>query len=183
MGSRTKNKKQPLSRHIFLIGFMGSGKSAVSRALARQLGARRFEMDREIERSEGMRISEIFEKYGEEYFRDVETSFVKGLAGKRPVIVSCGGGVVLRPENVASMKEQGTIILLDASPETILSRVGHSDKRPILNGHMNVEYISELMSRRKEHYENAADLTVKTDGKSIDEVTEEILELLFPAED
>jgi shikimate kinase len=81
------------------------------------------------------------------------------------------------------MKEQGTIILLDASPETILSRVSHSDKRPILNGHMNVEYISELMSRRKEHYENAADLTVTTDGKSIDEVTEEILELLFPAED
>ena len=182
MTSKANNKKQPLRRHLFLIGFMGSGKSAVSRALAKKLGVRRYEMDREIEHKESMRISEIFDKYGEEHFRDIETSFVKKLAARKPAVVSCGGGVVLRSENVASMKEQGEIILLDASPGTILSRVSHSTNRPILNGHMNLEYITELMDRRREHYEKAADLTVMTDGKNIDAIAEEIIALLLPAD-
>lgn len=164
-----------LKRHIFLIGFMGCGKSSNAACLADLTGAERLEMDQEIEKKEQMKISEIFEKHGEQYFRDVETEFVKQLSKRSPSIVSCGGGVVLREENVRRMKEMGIVVLLTAEPETVLARVEDSDERPILNGHKDAAYIEALMEARRNLYERAADVAVSTDGREVRDICGEIL--------
>ena len=162
-------------KNIFLIGFMGSGKSTVSKMLAEKLGVARVEMDERIVQEQGMPITEIFEKFGEAHFRDIETDLIRRLQEQDGVVVSCGGGAVLREENRKMMKESGAIVLLTATPETILERVKHSTDRPILNGNMNVKYIAELMEKRRACYEEAADFGVETDGKSSEVICEEIL--------
>ena len=171
----TEEKKTMLEKHIFLIGFMGCGKSTNGRYLSEMTGAALMEMDQEIAASRGMEIAQIFEQYGEAYFRDLETELLQTLREKTPMIVSCGGGVVLREENVALMKEIGTIVLLTASPETIYQRVKGSTHRPILNGNMNPHCIRELMEKRKPRYEAAADRMVSTDQKNRRQICEEIL--------
>ena len=90
-------------------------------------------------------------------------------------VVSCGGGVVVRPENIDYMKKNGRVFYLKTSPETVYNRVKDSTNRPILNGNMNVEYIAGLMEKRRALYEGAADITITTDGKSVDEITDEII--------
>ena len=162
-------------KHIFLIGFMGAGKSTVAGELSRQLKIKQMEMDEYIVQEQGMSINDIFEKYGEAYFRELETKLLIGLKDRERVIVSCGGGVAMRSENVRHMKESGTIILLTASPETIFDRVKDSHDRPILNGNMSVEFIRELMEKRREYYEAAADIIIETDGKKAAQISEEII--------
>lgn len=162
--------------NIYLIGFMGVGKSTICDSLKKMLHRECAEMDQLIVEQQGMPISEIFEKYGEDGFRDIETKLVKELGQKEDLIVSCGGGAVLRDENAADMKEHGSIVLLTATPETIYNRVKHSKDRPLLNGNMNVEYISGLMEKRRPRYEEVADLVVATDGKSVQEICREIID-------
>lgn len=161
--------------NIYLIGFMGAGKSTVAKELASKTGARRIEMDHMIVEQQGMAISEIFEKYGEEHFRDLETELLRSFLKEENLVVSCGGGSVLRDENARLMKESGRIVLLTAAPETIYERVRHSTERPILNGNMNVAFIRELMEKRRERYETVADQTIATDGKTAAEICREIL--------
>lgn len=165
-------------KNIFLIGFMGCGKSTIARMLSEKCGVTQVEMDEIIVQEQDMPITEIFEKYGEEHFRDIETDLIRRLQTSDGVVVSCGGGAVLREENRKMMKESGVIVWLTAKPETILERVKHSTNRPILNGHMNVEYIAELMEKRRECYQEAADYQLATDGKSREEICEEILEVV-----
>ena len=162
-------------KNIFLIGFMGSGKSTISKMLSEKLNVKQAEMDEIIVQEQGMPITEIFEKFGEAHFRDIETDLVKRLQEENGIVVSCGGGAILREENRNMMKEAGVIVLLTAKPETILERVKDSTNRPILNGNMNVEYIAELMEKRRTCYEEAADFIVATDGKTCEEICEEIL--------
>ena len=164
-----------LTKHIFLIGFMGCGKSTNAACLSEATGAKQMEMDQEIVKQQGMAITDIFEKYGETYFRDLETELIRSLSGCEPMIVSCGGGAVLRQENVKLMKSCGAIVLLTATPETIFERVRYSNDRPLLNGNMNVEYITELIGKRRPKYEAAADFAVATDGKRVKEICDEIL--------
>lgn len=165
-------------KNIFLIGFMGSGKSTIAKVLSEKLGVLQVEMDELIVQEQGMPITEIFEKYGEEHFRDIETDLVRRLQEKDGVVVSCGGGAVLREANREMMKMSGCIVLLTAKPETILERVKNSTNRPVLNGHMNVEYIAGLMEKRRACYEDAADYIVVTDGKSKDKICTEILNVI-----
>lgn len=167
-----------INKNIFLIGFMGCGKSTMARLLAKNLSADIVEMDETIEAESKMSINAIFENYGETYFRDLESELIKRITQKGGVIVSCGGGAILRSENVECMKENGQIIYLSASPETIYERVHRSTNRPLLNGNMNVGYISELMQKRLPLYQAAADKTIVVDGKTEGEVLEEILKLL-----
>lgn len=162
-------------RNIYLIGFMGTGKSTVAQELAETVGAKCVEMDALIEEQQQRTITEIFEKYGETYFRDLETALLESFTGEENQIISCGGGSVLREENAALMKESGCIILLTATPETIYMRVKNDTNRPVLNGNMNVEYIRELMEMRRERYETVADIQIDTDGKSTREICAEIL--------
>lgn len=171
-------KRKPLEYNLVLIGFMGCGKSTVAKCLRRIYGMDILEMDREIECREGMRISEIFESKGEEYFRELETKLLIELMKKKNIIISCGGGVPMRECNVLEMKKNGTVILLTAKPETVLERVKYSRRRPLLEGHMNVAYIEELQEKRREKYEKAADIVIATDGKTIEQIGEEIVRRL-----
>lgn len=162
--------------NLFLIGFMGTGKSTISRELGRRLSQEVVEMDDLIAKRQGMPISGIFEEYGEEYFRELETGLLVELQQKNGVIVSCGGGTPMRECNVAEMKKSGVIVLLTAEPETILERVKHSHARPLLENHKTAEYIGELLKKRRDKYEAAADLTVATDGKNTAAICSEIME-------
>jgi len=161
--------------NIYLIGFMGAGKSTIASKLCEKLGMDKAEMDQMIVEKEGRPISEIFEKDGEDYFRDVETQTLLELQKKGQTIVSCGGGIVVREENASHMKNNGKVVFLTAMPQTILDRVKNSTERPILNGNMNIEFISNLMDKRKDKYLAVADLCVATDGKSADEISDEII--------
>lgn len=162
--------------NLMLIGFMGTGKSTVAGKLKQMLQVEQIEMDALIAEEAGMSIPDIFEKFGEAHFRDLETGMLRKFKERKPVIVSCGGGAVLRDENIEIMRGQGKIILLTATPQTIYERVKDNHDRPVLNGNMNVEYISELMEKRKVRYEMAADIVIATDGKTVDEICNEILE-------
>lgn len=161
--------------NIFLIGFMGAGKSTIAKELQSALQMKLVEMDARIVEEQGMSINDIFEKYGEAHFRDLESNLILTIGSEGNTIVSCGGGVVVRSENVTNMKKSGKIIFLAATPETIYERVKDSTDRPILNGHMNVDYIRELMEKRRVLYENAADIRIDVDGKSVLEVCHEII--------
>ncbi len=164
-----------MKQHIYLIGFMGTGKTTISHKLQQLTQAEEIDMDAWIVEKNGMSINDMFEKYGETYFRDRETDAVREIAGYASAIVSCGGGAVLRDENTQMMKKTGKIVLLTATPETIYERVKDSTDRPLLNGNMNVEHIASLMEKRRELYVNACDIKVATDGKTPDEIAEEIL--------
>ena len=161
-------------KNIYLIGFMGTGKSAVGSVLAEQLGMACVEMDRQIETQQNMTITEIFERYGETYFRTLETEFLRAQGTGSPVVISCGGGSVLREENAALMRKKGSIVLLTARPETVYERVKQSTNRPVLNGHMNLSDIGKLMEKRRARYEGVADFSVATDGRSVREICGEI---------
>ena len=175
-------KKQLPDFNIVLIGFMGSGKSTISSALNEMYGMDVIEMDQVIADREGMSISEIFEIHGEEYFRNLETELLRELQNHKGVVISCGGGVPMRDENVVEMKKNGKVILLTASPETILDRVKNNHDRPLLENNKNVDFISELMEKRRSKYEAAADIVIQTDGKSAFEICEEIIQLAKDAQ-
>lgn len=162
--------------NIFLIGFMGCGKSTVAAKLNQMYGMHVVEMDQEISNRQKMSISDIFEQYGEEYFRDLESALVKEITTSSEQVVSCGGGVVLRENNVIEMKKNGHIVLLIAKPENVLKRVEKNDDRPILKGRKTVKDIAELMEARREKYEEAADFIVSTDDKSVSTICEEIMQ-------
>lgn len=163
-------------RHIVLIGFMGVGKSTISHELKILSNRPEVDTDAWIEEKEGRSIPDIFAAEGEEYFRQQETAMIDELGCMKASIVSCGGGMALREMNVRKLQALGEVVLLTAKPETIFERVRYSTNRPILNGNMNVEFISELMEKRKPFYEKAATVTVCTDGKRVDEIAKEILE-------
>lgn len=177
--SRRIQAKSLFDYNIFLIGFMGAGKSTIAGELKEKLEMERVEMDQMIVEKQGMSISEIFDEYGEAYFRNLESNTLIELQKRKQTIVSCGGGVVMRPENTDHMKKNGRIVLLTAKPETIYERVKDSNERPILNNNMNVEFISELMEKRREKYEAAADVVVVTDGKNATQICEEIISRLI----
>lgn len=163
-----------MKQNISLIGFMGTGKTTVSRELSRAMRVPEIDMDAYIVNKTKMSIPEIFDQYGEEYFRDIETECVKEIQQQGGRIVSCGGGAVLREKNVEYMKENGVIVLLTAQPQTILERVKDSTDRPILNGNMNLEFITQLMNKRKDRYLEVADIVIETDRKNVLEICKEV---------
>ena len=155
---------------------MGCGKSTVAAQFNQMYGMHVVEMDQEISDRQKMSIPEIFEQYGEEYFRNLESNLLQEIQAGSNQVVSCGGGVVLRAKNVAEMKKNGQIVLLTARPENVLRRVRGNDDRPILKGRKTVKDIAELMEARREKYEAAADIVVATDDKSISTICEEIMQ-------
>ena len=171
-------KSNALLCNIFLIGFMGTGKSTVAKALKKETGAEIIEMDQLIAQRENLSIPKIFEEKGEAYFRNVETELLMELQSGEKTIVSCGGGVPMREKNVLEMKKSGKVVLLTALPETILERVKDNEDRPLLQNRKSVEGIRELMEQRREKYEAAADVMVATDGKSAETIAREILQTI-----
>ena len=178
--SITQNSKRIQSRNlfnynIFLIGFMGAGKSTISDYLKNALAMDVVEMDQCIVERQGMSISDIFETYGEEYFRELETNLLIEMQSQSNVVVSCGGGVPMRERNVVEMKKNGRVVLLTAKPETILERVKDNHDRPLLENNKTVPFIADLMEKRRAKYEAAADIVIETDGKSELEICEDCL--------
>lgn len=167
-----------INKNVFLIGFMGCGKSTMARLLADELQMELVEMDETIEKEENRTINDIFATDGEQYFRDLESALIVRISDMGNAIVSCGGGAILREENVANMKKNGTVVYLSATPETIYERVRCSTNRPLLNGNMNVEYISELMLKRVDKYEKAADVILCVDGKAKKAVLSELKNII-----
>lgn len=118
-------------------------------------------------------------KQGEKNISNLETSLLIEMQERTNVVISCGGGVPLREQNVVEMKKNGRVVLLTASPETILERVKNSHERPLLENNKNTEFIAGLMEERREKYKAAADIIVATDGKSELEICEELVKKLL----
>ncbi len=182
--SITKNSKKIQAKQLFnynicVIGFMGAGKTTISDYLNTLFAMKVVEMDQLIVEREGMSIPDIFEIYGEPYFRNLETNLLIEMQDEKNVVISCGGGVPMREKNVVEMKKNGRVVLLNAKPETILERVKDDHNRPLLEGNKNVEFIADLMSKRREKYEAAADIIINTDGKTELEICEELVQKLL----
>ncbi|MDD4000980.1 MAG: shikimate kinase [Bacilli bacterium] len=185
--SRKKQGKELLSKKLFIIGYMGSGKSTVALELAQLTGFDIIDTDKKIEAKTNMKVSTIFEKAGENYFRDLETILLKEIREEDHVIVSCGGGMILRDENIKIMKEMGKVIFLNGSIKTLLDRIRYDKNRPILTAmfHYNDLEESELdeyeifeleLNRRMPAYLKAADIVIDVEDKTPEEIAEEILQ-------
>jgi shikimate kinase len=163
---------------IALAGFMGTGKSRIGWELSRRLSLTFIDTDKVIERVSCMRISDIFEYYGEATFREYETEVVRRTLRLDEVVISTGGGTVMRPQNREMLKSRGPVIVLTASPETIYLRTRRS-QRPLLQVANPIEKIYELMEARKEAYADVAAFHVSTDNRHSADVVEEIVEKLW----
>lgn len=159
---------------LILIGFMGTGKSSVSRLLADRLGWPRIDSDEEIEHAENRKISEIFESDGEEGFRQIETQVLnKLLTSTQPAVIATGGGAVLREQNRRMMLENGFVAALHASQEQIIARVKADTTRPLLQGDLH-QRVHMLMEKRRGVYD-FAHLAVDTTELTVEEVVDRIL--------
>lgn len=164
-------------KNIVLIGFMGTGKTAVGRRLAQRLGREFIDTDAEIERVTGKTVAQIFAKDGVTRFRSEEALLVKKLAGREGLVISTGGGLVLNPENVRLLKENGVLIALTAAPEVIYQRVKNKKNRPLLLKGDLRERIDSLLKEREGAYD-VAEYTVDTGILSLDEAVEGIVRFL-----
>jgi shikimate kinase len=164
---------------IWLIGFMGTGKSRTVRALAAALDWTPLDLDTLIEQEAGEGIPDIFTKGGEAAFRVLESQIVERIAGERRVVIATGGGTILSDTNRSLMKQQGFVACLDARPETIAARIADSgdrvSDRPLLAGHEPHVRIAELMAERAPLYAQTADFIIQTDDMTPDQVTHQIL--------
>ena len=142
--------------NIVLCGFMGCGKTTVGRMAARRLGIEFVDMDVYIEQQAGMTVSEIFAAYGEPAFRRMETETARQLSGRNNLMIATGGGTVLNPENVALLKQNGVLVLLQVSPETVLWRLRNNSTRPLLQRPDKDAAVRSLMAERMPVYKNAA---------------------------
>lgn len=141
--------------NIYLIGFMGVGKSTVAKMLSDKLDFELIDTDIEIEKRENRSINEIFSQEGEEYFREKEKELIEELSKKDNMIISCGGGIIKSDVNIANMKKSGSVVLLEASPEIIYNRVKDDNNRPLLVSNPGIEGIRKLMKEREESYNKA----------------------------
>jgi len=164
-------------KNIVLTGFMGAGKTTIGRALAKKLQMRLVDIDEEIEKEQKMSINDIFSRHGEPHFRDIETAMIQELSRDKNIIISTGGGAVLRDENMEALKENGIIFCLNATAETILERTGRNQDRPLLKVENPKEKITELLAYRRPFYERAG-IMIETDGKTPLEVVQEIMEIV-----
>ncbi len=163
--------------NIILEGFMGSGKSTVSELLSDKLELELIDTDEAIEEAEGRKISEIFEQDGEEAFRDMETELMEMVISEhmRETVISLGGGLPVREKNRELLKRAGKVVYLRTSPETVYDRLKGDETRPLLKSEDPLARIKELQDKRGQIYEDAADIIVDTDGKSPEEVANEII--------
>lgn len=149
-------------RSIILIGFMGTGKSAVGQQLAQFTGRVCLDTDEMVAQACGMPISQIFERLGEERFRDEESAVLHELDADLPSVIVTGGGVVLRPANVARLRELGSVVCLRADLPTLVRRLEKGSGRPLLAAENLADTVERLLLERQPLYDDAADFTVDT---------------------
>lgn len=166
-----------LTKNVYLVGFMGSGKSTIARKIARNAGVASLDMDRYIERSEAKSINDIFTEGGEPLFRDIELKTLEELSGKEEcLLISCGGGIIETQEcrDVLSRPEN-FVIHLHIDPDNAASRIGKGSKRPMFK---DPNQARDLSMRRLPLYDEVADATVDTNNRSAWEITNEVMDIL-----
>lgn len=159
--------------NLYLVGFMGTGKSVVGRRLAEALHMRFIDSDHEIERREGRSVSEIFADQGEPYFRRLERAFVEDGHPPRGCVVSCGGGLIVQPGMVDRLKARGVLVCLFASADTIIKRTAGNSTRPLLAGEAHAERVRKLLAEREPVYKRAGTL-ITTDFRPISEIIQHV---------
>ncbi|MCM8831032.1 MAG: shikimate kinase [Candidatus Omnitrophica bacterium] len=164
-------------KNIYLVGFMGTGKTTIGKLLAEKIKKKFVEMDSEIEKKEGKKIVDIFKENGEAYFRRLEKELLKDLSRQTDLVVSCGGGLICDDENLEILKKTGLVINLLASPKTIYERTRFSLDRPLLNVSNPLDKIKELLRKRMPFYRQAH-YSIKTDNITAKEVVEKIVKIL-----
>lgn len=165
-------------KNIVLIGMSGVGKTTIGNSLSNVLNKEFIDMDKVISKNAGISISKIFSLYGESYFRSLENELTKEICRKQDKIISTGGGIVLNTENMVRLKQNGLIVLLNGSIDTLTKNLLKSTQvRPLLNDKLNLSKdIESIYNRRKELYLSNADYIINVDNKSIDKIIYEILE-------
>lgn len=167
--------------NIILTGFMATGKTSVGKKLAEELGRDFIDTDRMVEQKTGLKTRQIFDQFGEPYFRERESEAVAGLSlyPEGSLVVSTGGGVLLREENRVILKKNGLLVLLTADPETIINRSGNIEDRPLLDEPNPAGKIRDLLGKREKFYSDC-DLQIDTTGKTIMQVVREVAEKIAP---
>ena len=165
-------------KNIILIGFMGSGKTAVGKLIARKLKMGFIDMDLLIENITRMKISDIFRRHGEKYFRKVESGMLSSFSHLSNIVLSTGGGIVKNPWNRGIMRRMGNVIYLDATPEAILKRMKKTEikKRPLLAGSKDlVKTIADILKPRLKLYRSCSHRVIETSGKTLKQVAKEAI--------
>jgi len=166
-----------LQKNIALIGFMAVGKSAIGRTLARKLRRRFVDLDRVIEKAEGSKVREIFEREGEAYFRQLEKQALATVLEANNQVIATGGGVILDDQNLQILREKALLIGLSAEMDVLLARAGDATKRPLLQGSNRREKIEILLRQRAARYAQAH-VTIDTSNLTVDQVVKKIMGML-----
>ncbi len=169
---------QAATRSVFLVGPMGSGKTAVGRQLAGRLGYRFVDSDAEIERRTGVDIPFIFEKEGEAGFRLREREVIDELSAREAIVLGTGGGAILAPDSRERLAARGVVVYLETSVDQQLGRTRRSTNRPLLFTEDPRGRLAELMAAREPLYRSIAEITVRTDGRKVRSVVDEIADAL-----
>jgi shikimate kinase len=169
MNGRSDHDSQPdaLPENLFLVGLMGAGKTSVGRALAKRLHKAFYDMDREIERATGVKISVIFEIEGEAGFRAREARLLAELVQRTNVVVATGGGAVLSEQNRRLLTEHGTVIYLRGAAPELYQRTRHDKNRPLLQTDDRLKKLQELFVQRDPLYSEIADVIIDTGSQSV----------------
>lgn len=163
-----------MGNNIFLIGFMGTGKSTVGKVLADTLRWEFVDTDAKIEATTGQSIPQLFADHGEQRFREIETEVLRSIAAGRHQVVSTGGGAVLKQENREAMLAGGYVVALEADEQTIIERVQGDTNRPLLAGDLEAR-VHKLLQERAGAYDFAR-LKIDTTGKTVEEIVQIILD-------
>ncbi len=167
-----------MKNNLVLIGMMGCGKTTVAKQLEKLLPEyNRIDIDEEIEKSSGKKISEIFLKFGEPHFRLLESNKIKSVLLKKNQIIALGGGAFENAENRAVICSNAKVIYLKTSAEEIYKRIKNEFHRPLLSKNVSAERILEIMNKREPNYLKA-DIIAQTDNKTPEEISKEILEVI-----
>ena len=163
--------------NIYLVGFMGTGKTETAKLLAKQLGCTFVDMDSVIEEREKISIPDIFKAKGEPYFRQIERGLLAELAKKQGLVIACGGGAFVDLENIRIMKESGVVVCLTSSPAKILERTRKFTHRPLLNVSDPLAKIKDLLDKRAHSY-SQAHFTIDCDKLTVSQTAQEVMKCL-----
>lgn len=165
-------------KNIILIGFMGCGKSTIGRGLCSELNYEFLDTDSKIQNDMSMSINDIFENYGENYFRMLERNLCKLVALNSPMIIATGGGIIKNKANVDTLKTSGVFVYLKNTPEKIYSNIKYDTSRPLLNVPNKEKKIKELLAQRTPLYEACADITVDVSELKVEESIQSIAKII-----
>jgi len=163
-------------QNLYLVGFMGTGKSSIGREVAKALRFRFIDSDRWIEKKCGMKIPAIFQDHGEAWFREREEEFVTNGHPSQGCVVACGGGLIAREGMLDRLEGKGLVVALYASVETILMRTSRNKNRPLLRVDDPRMEIEKLMDKRAAYYQRVG-LAVSTDGRSFSDVRDAVIRI------